>query len=386
MKTRLLFCLFLISIAIIPAFAVNDSTMTAPADTVRTLGEVVVKASNIKRVKNGLSVVPNTREKRSATDGTDLLQRMMIPTIIVDGVRVTNTAGQAVKFFIDSIPATDRQVAGLRGRDVKRVEVLENPADPRFEGARAVVNYITVKWEYGGYTNLTATQKLPQPEGVYDVYSKFTKGKSTIDFNGIGRWYKYNGGQTWVTDKLYFPEAKESGKDYYTRESYSKEGKLKGSTYGLGMSWQYLFSQSSWIVVNSGLANENNPGRRSTGTVSYDMPGQQDMASLQIRKSRYAKPYASATYTNLFKSGAYMSAYMKYDGTFSRVANDFTLTGSEITDRYMNNVRERNNKYALGASFSLPLRGGRDHLAMRLAGGRPCTARCTPAPPIHVTA
>ncbi len=49
---------------------------------------------------------------------------------------------------------------GLRTPDVKKVEYLEFPSDPRFRGARRVVNIIVHEYAYGGYTKLTRTETL----------------------------------------------------------------------------------------------------------------------------------------------------------------------------------------------------------------------------------
>ncbi len=75
---------------------------------------------------------------------------------------VTNAAGVPYSFFIDYVPASDRQVRDIRPQDVLRVEVTESPEDPRFNGARIAANFIMRKYEYGGYTKFSGTHIFPR--------------------------------------------------------------------------------------------------------------------------------------------------------------------------------------------------------------------------------
>ena len=71
---------------------------------------------------------------------------------------VTTASGNSVEFFIDMQPATQAEVEMLRTTDIQTIEYLEAPSDPRFHGARYAVNYVLVKYDYGGYTSLSGQQ------------------------------------------------------------------------------------------------------------------------------------------------------------------------------------------------------------------------------------
>ena len=126
---------------------------------------------------------PTAREKNAAQGGAELLQFMAIPSIRVSMIdqSVSTLSGQHVTLFIDYVKASKEEISGLRPQDVRRVEVLDYPADPRFEGVPYAVNFILVKYEYGGYTKLSDKQRLDFKYGYYSLSSKFSYGRMTYD-------------------------------------------------------------------------------------------------------------------------------------------------------------------------------------------------------------
>ncbi len=145
-----------------------------PSILPKTLKEVEVTARNIYMADNMTVLVPTERDKRISADGAALIRNMAVADLNVSPIdnTITTVSGDAVTTFIDYLPATDDDLRNIRSANVLRVETFENPSDPRFKGARHVVNFIMVKYEYGGYTKLFGNQSFINNAGNYSAYSK----------------------------------------------------------------------------------------------------------------------------------------------------------------------------------------------------------------------
>lgn len=167
---------------------------TAPdeaADSVPvTLKEVVVEGSTQQVIRHGVEFIPDKKVKKASHDAISLLFHMNIPQLIVSPFNssVTTPTGAGVSLFIDYVAATDADVQGLRPDDVLRVEVLDYPQDPRFNSTPHVVNFIMRRYEWGGYTKLTAFGRTLNENTMRGyLYQKFTYKGWTFDASAFGR-------------------------------------------------------------------------------------------------------------------------------------------------------------------------------------------------------
>lgn len=166
----------------LPAIAESQNV---PKDTItsRMLDEITVTPVNQRTEASKTVYIPDSRQKRAAIGGISLLASMNIPQLQVNPLTetVTTAANQGVSIFINSRPATKEDVSGLAPTDVKRVEYLDFPSDPRFQHAEHVVNFVTNQYEYGGYTKLSAKERFGIRSGEASAYSKLDYGKMEYD-------------------------------------------------------------------------------------------------------------------------------------------------------------------------------------------------------------
>lgn len=187
----------------VPATA--GAAVAEPDSTSVELDEVVVEGRTQRVIRHGVEYVPDRRVKRAATDATHLLWLMQIPRLRVSpaDMSVATQTGAKVSMYIDGKPATAQELAGLRPEDVFRVEVLDYPDDPRFDGAEHVVNYVMRQYEWGGYTKLTATGATLDADKIGgNVYSRFVRRRWTFDASADASW-SHDDRQSSHSEELY---------------------------------------------------------------------------------------------------------------------------------------------------------------------------------------
>ncbi len=134
------------------AIAAVAQTEEPDSLSVSELGEVVVEGRLQRTGAEKSTYIPTTKQKNASQTGVDLLNQLAIPQLrISTGEEIEASDGKSVAIYIDYIPASAEDLKAMRMSDVKRVEYLKYPSDPRLQGNANVVNFIMEKYEYGGY-------------------------------------------------------------------------------------------------------------------------------------------------------------------------------------------------------------------------------------------
>ena len=195
--------LYILPLIMLPVLA-QGQTIEQDSLKVKELGEITVVADAQRTSATKTVYIPSKRQKSTASDGVSLLSRMNIPQLSVNPINATVTTAdnQGVSLYINFHPATDEDVSGLNPEDVKRVEYLDSPTDPRFQRAQHVVNFITQSYIYGGYTKLNAKERFMVRSGEASVYSKFAYKTMEYDVMVFGD-YDYNSNIGSVSDETY---------------------------------------------------------------------------------------------------------------------------------------------------------------------------------------
>lgn len=146
------------------------------------LDEVNVEAENAHLYADRSVYLPTSKQKNASQTGADLLNHMAIPQLR-SGEDLKTVSGRPVEIYIDFIPATSRDIEGMRVSDVKYVEYYDYPIDPRFQGNRHVINFIMQKYEYGGYVKGSLYENFVTSR-QYNGFAKLQYKKMTFDWAG----------------------------------------------------------------------------------------------------------------------------------------------------------------------------------------------------------
>ena len=246
-------------------FVVQGQITGPDTITAKELGEITIVADAQRTSATKTVYIPTSNQKSTASDGVSLLARINIPQLSVNPISETvKTAdNQGVSLFINFHPATNEDVSGLNPSDVKRVEYLDFPTDPRFQRAQHVVNFITNAYSYGGYTKLSGKERFMIRSGEASVYSKFAYRRMEYDLIVLGD-YDYNSHIGSATDEAY---RLESG--VVRRESGTETGRnhQRGLYSALRASWNKNENFTSRSLVS--YRRINNPVNHTSGYVNF---------------------------------------------------------------------------------------------------------------------
>ena len=177
-QTRIMEKKFLASVALACCFA-GASAQTAPADSTQTapaasdsiyrqmeLGGVTVEGRTAIQKGDHTAYMPTRSQVSASSTGLGLLANMMIPKLIVDrlGGTVKNANNTAPTIYIDNRKTDAAEANRLRPKDIVRVEYYDG-LSASFPGEHSVLNFITQKYERGGYVDLRALSMLTDRYG-----------------------------------------------------------------------------------------------------------------------------------------------------------------------------------------------------------------------------
>lgn len=248
----------------------------AQNDTVQAkdLGEVVVEGAQNYATSTATIYTPTGKQKNASRDAVDLLRKMAIPQLVVSpSGGVTDTGGQPISFYVNYLPASVEELDGMRMADVKVVQYLEYPTDPRFQNAPRVINYILHEYVYGGYTKLSLHEEnsfVADYSNHPKIFSRFAYKKMTYDlFAGTDNTDFSRGGS--FSQETY-SLLDQSGKPYdVVRTLEPTEYRNKFNNYPF--TFRATYSSDKVQIRNTiGYTNSSNPKSLSGGklTLSVD--------------------------------------------------------------------------------------------------------------------
>lgn len=172
------------NISILMMFLASGSLYAQTTDSLpaaKQLEEVVVLGERAWIEGSVINIIPTTSEKKLSNSPATLIKSMHLPFVKEKDGAIVNAAGNAVSIFINGKRADEIDLMTFWPKEVKRVQYLENPSDPNYEGARNAVNFIMPEYVVGGVSKVDLFQRIPN-RGNYRIASKLAYKKMTYGF------------------------------------------------------------------------------------------------------------------------------------------------------------------------------------------------------------
>ena len=342
-----IFSSILCAIVTISAMAQNEALDSIK---VQALDEVVVVAQMQSTSPNATTYIPSGKQKNAAQNAIDLLRHMAIPQIKINPIdnSVTDNTGDGVSLFFNYMPASKEDIEGLHTADVRRIEYLEFPTDPRFRGAQRVINFIIQEYEYGGYTKVTADEDfLIGLSSNANIFSKFAYKKMTYDLyvaannlNSHHRGYDIDGKYT-LKDS--------DGKDYtLTRNETTDNSHSRQNQYPVTFRASYN-TEKIQVSNTLGFSHSANPVQEQNGSLVYPPATEQDYSYRRSNPSQSnSLSYQGNYFFVLHKD---YSVNINPQFSYSHNNNSLTYTTS-YTEPIIRDARENAYYYRVNAHIN----------------------------------
>ncbi len=233
---------------------------------------------------------PTPRQKKASANATDLLLQMALPQIDVNPITkaVKLVGGGDIAVFIDYIKSTPQDLQSMLPSDVKRVEFMVFPTDPRFKGANYVLNFVMQKYEWGGYTRLEADKWFSVNRTEGNIYSKFAYKNMTFDIFADEIFFSNRHGGFDMSEQFRFTDLHGKGPQTIQRHEYTDKYKYRESVNDITFRASYN-TESTQFSNSLNFALNNIPTKDVEGRVEYS---DQVFSTQLTSRSESSKDYA----------------------------------------------------------------------------------------------
>lgn len=249
-----------------PAFDCGTLTLT---EKPLALKSVTVEANQAMTEPDKNVFIPSPRQKGAAVTAIDLLRHMAIPLLRINPSNdaVTDNFGQSVPVFINSVQASPEEIGGINIADVRRVEILDFPTDPRFKNVPKAINIVVQEYLYGGYTKLSLSEScLTGFSNSANIFSKFTFRRMTYDlyFGSDNSYTTLFGSES----EARFTLGNQGSEKLVTRIESLDKAKLRSNQFPVTFRATYATDKVQ-IRNTASFTHSSTPQSLQEGTVTY---------------------------------------------------------------------------------------------------------------------
>lgn len=349
-----------IIILFLPLLASAQTLESTDTISGHTLDEIVVEGMDHSTSATATTFIPSSKQKNAAQNAVDLLSIMGIPQIRVNPMdnSVKDNAGGEVSIFINFMPASQEEMQGLRTSEVRKVEYLEFPTDPRFRGAPRVINIIVQEYEYGGYTKISVAENfLIGLSSTANIYSKFSYKKMTYDLY-VGAGNTKSSHVFSNTESTYTLKDAEGNSFSLVRKENTENSQFKQNFYPVTL--RASFNTEKIQIRNTlGYSHSGNPLNFQSGNLLFTPSLAQSSTYERTNTSRSN----SVNYEGMFYFALPRDFSINVTPTFTFSHNNNTLNYiTSASERIIRDARENAYSYRIDAYANK--RFGQKHTVM----------------------
>ncbi|MDE6718045.1 MAG: outer membrane beta-barrel protein [Muribaculaceae bacterium] len=320
-----------------------------PAQTQDSIPETdlheVVVTSDRSWIKDGVhNFIPSKKEKQLSDSPETLIGIMNLPILKSEGGSISTIGGEPVTIFINGVPANNIDLATFNTKDVKRVEYIAAPTDPKFMGGRNVLNFIMAEYLVGGVTKAYLFQQIPN-RGIYQISSKLVYKRMTF---GASVSYRYNKERGRHRDEIFRYEDIFLDGNLYENLIRESRQDLSSTDRNVSASINAIYSTDRFRATHTvGLGRQRNPGSGYNSRDIWSADIFDGSTSFYTNDSRNLSPQVSGHYywqiSNKFTAQAqWLYAYSRnHSGSTSLFSGNTPVSNSisEDVNSLQTNVR-----------------------------------------------
>ena len=297
----------------------------------KQLEDIIILNKRCWVEKEKIIIIPNKKEKQLSNSPASLIGTMHLAMLKEKDGEIVTLSGERANIFINGIKADKVDIATFWPKNVKRIEYYESTSNPKYSGARNVVDFIVQEYSVGGVARLDALQKFPA-YGYYSASSKISYKKLSFGALVYGNYFHDHGtsakGVETYNDIFY----KNNYYDFLKHEIEEHEFQ-RDNVLNITLNTKYV-SQNFWAIHSFSYLCNRNPGSGTTdsGKWSDDLFGNED--SRLSTKSKSISPQLSGNYFARLSNKWNFSWYWSYSYFSNNNSNRFT---SDLSiDNYSN--------------------------------------------------
>lgn len=108
----------------------------------KQLEDIIILNKRCWVEKEKIIIIPNKKEKQLSNSPASLIGTMHLAMLKEKDGEIVTLSGERANIFINGIKADKVDIATFWPKNVKRIEYYESTSNPKYSGARNVVDFI----------------------------------------------------------------------------------------------------------------------------------------------------------------------------------------------------------------------------------------------------